>query len=328
MTVGQASDGGPRVHSCAPHLRVDPGAGSGTADGAASGPETAPVPPGLVLVLAVLAVSTGSIFVRFAEAPALATAFWRMAFAVAVIAPLTLRRAWREAPRMSRREVWAGLAAGFFLALHFATWIRSLDFTTVAASTVIVATTPLWVALFAPLFGTERASGPMVLGILLSFTGAAVVGFGDFEISQAALGGDLLALAGAAAAALYLLFGRRLRARVSIGTHLLYCYGTATLFLGLFALLADEPLLGLEPSAYGWFLALALVPQLLGHSGYNWALRWASTSLVALVELGEPLVASLLAWWLLAELPRAATAWGGVLILAGFLVAARSERRK
>ena len=219
------------------------------------------------------------------------------------------------------------LAAGFFLALHFATWIRSLDLTTVAASTVIVATTPLWVAAFAPLFGTERAGRTMLIGIGVSFVGAAIVGSGDFELSRAALVGDLLAFAGAAAAALYLLFGRRLRARVSLGTHIFCCYGSAAVFLGCLALAAREPLLGLDSSSYGWFLALALVPQLIGHSGYNWALRWVSTSLVAVVELGEPLLASLLAWWILAELPGTKTVGGGALVLVGFLIAARAERR-
>lgn len=300
------------------------GTGSGGEPRGVSGPHVA---PGLVLGLALLAVSTGSIFVRLAEAPALATAFWRMAIAVALLAPFTLRRALRELPGLGRREVGALLAAGFFLAVHFATWIRSLDLTTVAASTVIVATTPLWVAAFAPLFGTERASRSMLLGILVSLAGACVVGFGGFELSGMALTGDLLAFAGAAAAALYLLFGRGLRARVSLGTHVLCCYGSAAAFLGAFALVAREPLLGLDTSSYGWFLALALVPQLIGHSGYNWALRWVNTSLVALIELGEPLLASLLAWWILAELPGAKTVAGGALVLAGFLIASRAPRR-
>lgn len=285
------------------------------------------VSPGLVLGLSVLAVSTGSIFVRMAEAPALATAFWRVALAVLLLAPFTLGRAARELKAVGGRELRAVVAAGFFLALHFATWIRSLDFTTVAASTVLVATTPIWVAVFAPLLGKERSNRLMVLGILVSFSGAAVVGFGGFEVSERALAGDLLALAGAAAAALYLLFGRRLRAHVSLGTHVLCCYGAAAAFLGLFALVAGERLFGLSAEAYGWFLALALVPQLIGHSGYNWALRWVSTSLIAVVELGEPVLASLLAWWLLAEVPGAKTVWGALLVFTGFVIAARAERR-
>jgi len=286
------------------------------------------VPPGVVLGVALLAVSTGSILVRFAEAPALSTAFWRVAFAVVLLAPFTVHRATRELGGVKRGDRLAGVLAGAFLALHFATWIRSLDFTTVAASTVLVATTPLWVAVFAPWFGSERPGAAMVAGILVSFSGAAVVGFGGFATSPQALLGDALALVGAAAAALYLLFGRRLRAHVSLGTHVLCCYGSAAVFLLLFALVGGRPVLGLPAASYGWFLALAVVPQLIGHSGYNWALRWTSTALVAVVELGEPLLASLLAWWLLAEIPGWKTVWGGGLIAAGFLIAARAEPRR
>ncbi len=271
-------------------------------------------------------VSTGALFVRLAEAPALVVAFWRVALAALLILPFGARRAVRELRQASVRERLAGGAAGLFLALHFATWITSLDYTSVAASTVIVCTTPVWVALLAPFVTRDALARATVQGIALAVVGAAVIGWGDLGLSRDAILGDLLALAGAVAAAFYVLAGRRLRPRVSLITYTLTVYGSAALWLLLLVLACGLPIFGYAPAAYGWIVALALGPQLIGHTSYNYALRWLSAALVSVAMLGEPIAATLLAWVFLGELPGTATLAGGVLILIGIARAARAER--
>ena len=279
-----------------------------------------------MLAVGVAAVSTGAIFVRLADAPPLAVAFWRAALASALILPFGARGALRELAVASPRERIAGLAAGLFLALHFATWIASLALTTVAASTVIVCSTPMWVALLTPLVTHERVGRGALAGIALSVVGAAVIGWGDLVLSDDALRGDALALAGALTAALYILAGRRLRPRVSLLTYILTAYGSAAVFLLAFALAGGVPLGGYEPATWGWLLALALVPQLVGHTSYNYALRWISAALVSVTMLVEPIGATLLAWWILGEVPGLATLAGGSLILFGIARVATGER--
>jgi drug/metabolite transporter (DMT)-like permease len=253
-------------------------------------------------------------------------AFWRAALASLIILPFAARKALFELAAATRRERLAGVASGLCLALHFATWISSLSLTSVAASTVIVSSTPMWVALLAPLVTRDRVSRGALAGITLSFLGAAVIGWGDLRLSREALLGDALALAGAVMAALYVLAGRRLRPRVSLLTYTLTAYGSAALFLLAFALVGGVRLTGYAPATWGWLLALALVPQLIGHTSYNYALRWVSAALVSVSMLGEPVGATLLAWWLLDEQPGLATLAGGVLILVGITRVALGER--
>ena len=272
------------------------------------------------------AVSTGSVFVRLADAPAPVVAFARCAVATLLLVAFFGGRATRELRALSGGERLAGIAAGGFLALHFATWIASLDHTTVAASTVIVCSTPIWVALAEPLVTGERIGRRSALGIAVAFAGAAAIGAGAG--GAGALRGNLLALAGAWAGALYVLMGRRVRPRLSLSSYAIATYGVAGLLLGLYVLGSALPVLGYSAATYGWLLALALVPQLVGHTSYNYALRYEPASLVSVAMLGEPIGATLLAWVFLRERPGTATLVGGVVLLLGIgLVASgRTER--
>lgn len=269
--------------------------------------------------------SAGAIFVRWAEAPALVVAFWRCALASAVLLPLAGRRLVREWERLERRDWLAAALAGFFLALHFATWIASLDYTTVASSVVLVATTPVWVALLGRWFGQPQVSRGTALGIAICLAGAVAIGAGDLALAGEALLGDALALAGAVAIALYFLIGRRIRPRLTILSYLSTCYGAASVFLGAFVAVAGEALLSYPAATYGWMLALALVPQLIGHSCFNWALAHVSPVTVATFALGEPVFAALLAWALLAEDPPWTALAGGAVLLGGIALTVRSE---
>jgi drug/metabolite transporter (DMT)-like permease len=301
-----------------------------------------PVPPLLAILFGILAVSTASIFIRYAQAdaPSLVIAAYRLALATLVLAPFALTRRRQELSSLSRGELGLALLSGFFLALHFATWISSLEYTTVASSVVLVSTTPLWVALLSPFTLREPLSRMVAAGLVLALAGGTVVGLSDScTLSSSGLGcpslgdflrgeaflGDLLALAGAVMGAGYLLIGRKLRGKMTLASYIFLVYGMAAAVLVAIMLAAGHPPLGYRPQTYVWFLLLALVPQMLGHSTFNWALRYLSVSFISITLLGEPIGSTILAYFLLEEIPSALKIFGAILILAGIYVAARSE---
>lgn len=283
--------------------------------------------PAIILIIGVLAVSSGAIFVRLAESPPLVTAAWRLSFATLILLPYTLWKTRDELGRLSRRDLAIGALAGFFLALHFATWISSLSFTSVANSVVLVNTAPVWVALMTPWVTRDRVSRRAWLGIAASVTGAAIIGFGDFASGSRALIGDGLALGGSLALAIYLLLGRKLREKLSLPAYLTVCYSSATLLLWACVLVAGLPVTGFNAKTWGALFGMALVSQHLGHSSYNWAMKYFSAGFIAVCLLGEPVLGSLLAWWLLGEALTWGKALGGAIILAGIYLAA-TERKQ
>ncbi|MGE5251727.1 MAG: DMT family transporter [Bacteroidota bacterium] len=310
---------------------------------AASSPASSskPVRVGLGLLVAILAVSAASIFIRFAqkEAPSLVIAALRIGLATLVLAPVALSRHRRELAALTRRELALALLSGLFLAVHFGTWISSLEYTTVASSVVFVSTGPLWVALASPLFLREHLSRAALAGLALALLGGGIVGlsgactwdrgFACPALSSAlhgrAMWGNFLALAGAWAVAGYLVIGRKVRAGMSLIPYVFLVYGAASVGLLLAMLAAGESPLGYSRITYAWIAILALVPQLIGHSTYNWALRYLPASMVATANLGEPIGSALLAYLILQESPTALTIIGGVFILAGIYLASRQS---
>jgi drug/metabolite transporter (DMT)-like permease len=304
-----------------------------------------PVPPVLVLGLGILAVSSSSILIRFAqaEAPSLSIAAWRLSLAALLLAPLALTRGRAEIASLTWSERGLALISGIFLALHFATWISSLAFTSVASSVVLVSTAPLWVALLSPLTLKESLSRPMLIGMLLALVGGVIVALsdtcswsasglvcpelGEFLRGRAFLG-DLLALAGAVAVAGYLIIGRRLRARVSLLGYIFMVYGMAALVLLLVVFATGMPMTGFSPKTYIWLLGLAVLPQLVGHTTYNWALAYLSAAFVSITVLGEPVGSSILAYFLLEEEISQIKLVGAALTLVGIYLATRSEAGK
>ena len=284
-----------------------------------------PVPPALVLLVGVLAVSTGAIIVRLTDAPPLVIAAYRCLVATLVLLPLAGWRSREELRGLARRDWLLALASGFFLALHFATWISSLEYTTVASSVLLVNTNPIWVGLFTPFLSNDRISRLTALGIVVSVLGGIVIGAADFRVGGTALLGDGLALLGAITVTLYIFIGRRLRQHVTLLSYVVLCYGAAGLFLLGFVLASGQPMTGYSPETYFWLVMLALVPQLIGHSSYNWALGWFSASLIAVTLLGEPIGSTIMAYFILNEAVTVPTLLGGALILVGIYLAARGE---
>jgi len=273
----------------------------------------------------VLAVSCAAILVRLADAPPLAIATWRLALAAAVTGALALafRRAELAALDGRARALLAG--AGLALAVHFATWIASLRLTSVASSVALVTTQPVWVALLARVALGERVGGRAAGGIALAVLGGAGMAGGDLAVGRDAIAGDLLALAGAIFAAVYFVLGRRVRARLSLGAYVGVVYPVAALALALLAAVAGAPLHGFGARTWTALLALALFPQLLGHSLLNWSLRWLSAPFVAVAILAEPVVSTIVAIPVLGEWPSPVQVAGGVVLLAGVALAASAE---
>ena len=294
----------------------------------------------LALVAAILAVSTASIFIRFAQAdvPSLVIAALRLTFATLMLAPLALTRHRDELKALTRTEIALAIVSGLFLTAHFATWITSLEYTTVASSAVFVSTGPLWVALLSPFLLNERLTRGAVVGLALALIGGAVVGLSDAcslhngiqctELGQILQGkvmwGNFLALAGAWAVTGYLILGRRLRAKISLIPYIFLVYGISALGLVVVMFLAGQSPLGYPLQAYVWIFLLALIPQIIGHSTFNWALGYLPAAFVAVTTLGEPVGSAILAFFFLQETPSMVMIAGGVLILFGIYLASRN----
>ncbi|HRQ09627.1 MAG: DMT family transporter [Trueperaceae bacterium] len=280
-----------------------------------------------VLGVALLAVSFASIFIRWADAPGVVVAFYRMALAGILMAPLT-RAGLRRTPPNAR--AWrASLLAGLMLAVHFAAWITSLSYTTVAASVSLLASTPLWVVLFAWTFQRRPPSAAQLTGVLVAVGGAAVVGYGDLAGGPQPLVGDLLALVGAAAAGAYLLFGRQAQASgMGLQAYAGTAYAVAALVLAPMPLLVGAPYLGYPLSTYLFIALLALIPQLVGHTGINYAAKHLDPTLVASTLLTEPVASGLLALIIFSERPSLATIVGAAILLAGIAIAVRAAPQR
>lgn len=282
-------------------------------------------------MLGTLATSTAAIMIRFAQegAPSLVIAAWRMCLAALILAPLAILRYRSELRDLKYRDIRLLALSGLFLAAHFGTWISSLQYTSVVSAVVLVATNPLWVALFSWLFLKEKLKYRLGIGMLVALAGGLLIGLSDAaggKSSPATSGlapiwGDLLALLGAFFGAGYIIIGRKLRAYTSLPVYTFSVYGFAGLLLLFTMMIVRLPLIGYQPGTYLWFLLLAVIPQLLGHSSINWGLKYLPAAFVAVVMLSEPIGSSLMATFLLNEIPTTIMIVGGVLILTGIGIA-------
>jgi drug/metabolite transporter (DMT)-like permease len=278
--------------------------------------------------MGIVAVSFASILIRFAQGAGMASlsiAAWRLIFASAILLPYAWATRRDEIRDLSGKEWVLLVASGLFLGLHFATWIASLGYTSVASSVVLVSMGPVFVGLGSWLILGERPGALLVAGIILSVIGSIVISWGDLAQGRDQLVGDLLALAGAVFVAGYLMIGYRVRARRSLTTYIALVYCVAMVTLVAIVLIARQPMLGYSVNAYGWVLALALGPQIVGHSTLNWALRYLSATFVAIVTLAEPIGSGILAYVLLDEAITWSIAIGGAMVLVGIYIASRAE---
>lgn len=303
------------------------------------------ISPLLGLCFGILAISTASLFIRFAqvEAPSLVIAAGRLSIATLLLFPFVITRSWREIKVIPKKTFILLILAGLFLGLHFATWITSLEYTSVASSVVLVTTAPLWVALLSPIFLKEKNNSIVFVGLIISLAGSAVVGLnstchlinGQLEcisinsmFTGKAFLGNVLALLGALFAAGYLMIGRRVRSGLSLLSYTFLVYGLAALVLILLVFGSGTRIGAYSPSIWIWIALLAVIPQLLGHSTFNYFLKSLSAVYVSIAQLGEPIGTIILAFLFLRESPSILEISGGVLILAGIFVTSWANNKK
>jgi len=287
------------------------------------------VSPTATLGVAIAAVSTSAILVRWSAAPSLVAAFYRVLFTLALLAPLAVRRHPGAVRRARRRDLAGAALAGVALAAHFATWFQSIRWTSVAASTTLVQSQVLFVALAGGLVLDERLGRRAAAGIALAGVGMVTMFGGELLAGAAVAGprplaGNALALAGAAAAAVYVLAGRSLRQRVALLPYVTVVYAVCAGALFLAVLAAGQPL-SYPPREWLLFLGMAVGPGVFGHTVLNWALGHLRSSVVSVSLLGEPVGSTLLALLLLTEVPGPATVLGGAAVLVGIAVTAGGD---
>ena len=283
-----------------------------------------PAPRGdlVLLGVAVLAVSLSAPLIRYAAAPALAVAMWRNALALPVLGVPAVR-----ARRPDHRETRLIVLSGIFLAAHFATWVPSISYTTVASSVALVATQPVWAALIARWRG-EHVQREVWLGIAIALVGVLVLSGVDLSISTRALFGDVLAVLGGVFAAAYVTIGSQVRRTVDTAVYSAGCYGVAAALLLVACLVTGRPLLGYPSSTWLAIIALVLGPQLLGHTLVNTVLRSISATAVSVAILFEVVGATVLAALWFDETPPLAAVPAGLLIFSGIIVVIRAGRRR
>jgi drug/metabolite transporter (DMT)-like permease len=286
--------------------------------------------PYIGLGLGVITTSTAAVLIRLAQADthSMVIAAWRLTLATLILTPFVITTRRDELKRLAARDWFLLVLSGTFLAIHFATWISALAHTTVAAAVVLVSTNPIFAALASRILFREKFTRGLIFGLITSFCGSMLIGLGDAGNSTHQLIGDVLALIGGASGAAYMIIGKRMRPKMSLLAYVYPVYGTAAILL-----LASIPLLGLpmwpaSSATWIWLFLMALGPQVIGHSLFNWSLKYLSAAYVTISLLAEPIGSSLLAWLFLNESPTMMTLLGGLLTLSGIGVASLSERRR
>lgn len=279
----------------------------------------------ITLVLATFAVSWASILIKLSGAEALPTAFYRMALASVILIIPAMPKLIKILPKLTGQQIILLILSGLALGLHFATWITSLFYTTISNSVILVAMQPVFLMIMETILLKEKIAGKAIFGMLIALGGMIIITGGDISLGSEHLWGDFLALAGAFFAGIYLLIGRKLRVHLNNLEYISIVYSIAAVLLLIISLFYNENLTDYPTKTWIFFLLLALVPTVVGHSLYNWLLKYIPAYRVATVILGEPIGATILAIFFFNQIPGWMTIIGGVLILIGIYVVLRQS---
>ncbi len=275
------------------------------------------IDPYIALFIGVVAVSTSAIFVKLASAPAPITATYRLLFTILLMTPFAIRPLLKEVPTITLRAWGLASVSGFFLTAHFILWFESLNYTSVTSSVVLVTLQPLFSFIGGYFVFKERLRLAAVMGGILAFLGSVIIGWGDFRIGGLALFGDILALIAAGMVTGYWMVGQHMRKSLSLITYTYVVYGLATLMLIAYSVLLNYSFYPYPTMDWFWFLLLAIIPTLLGHSIFNWVIKWVNASTVSMSILGEPIGSAILAYFIFQEKIYLAQWVGGIIILLG-----------
>jgi drug/metabolite transporter (DMT)-like permease len=285
------------------------------------------------IVIGILAVSLAAIFIRLAQmegVPSLFIAAGRLTLASLILTPFAWGKYSRQIRRLARPDLLLAGVSGFFLALHFATWILSLEYTSVLVGVVLVSTGPLWIALLEAIFLNVRPGTTILAGLFLAILGGVMIGITgvqDTEPGQNPLLGGALAVSGAVAFAVYIVIGRKLRAELPLLPYIWLVYGCAALVLLLALLVTGTPIVGYSPEGYLWVVALALIPQLIGHSSFNYAVKYLPATFIGIAGQLEPVASTFIAFLWFEEIPQPLQVVGSAVILVGVTLAGLAQAR-
>ncbi|BAU28426.1 drug/metabolite transporter (DMT)-like permease [Aneurinibacillus soli] len=280
------------------------------------------------LFFGVFALSTSAIFVKLADAPVTITAFYRMFFATVMLLPFLLvnRKNRKELCSLSKKHWGLGLLSGVFLAVHYVLWFESLQYTSVASSTVIVTLQPLFSMAGGYFLFKERFSKGAIIGCFLAISGSIVIGCKDFQISGQALFGDILAFISAGVITAYFFIGQHVRKMLSLIPYSIIGYASSALFLSILAFSQQTSFVDYSTQTWLVFIGLAFVATILGQTIFNWLLKWLSTSVISMSILGETIGTCILAYFILDEVVSFQQGIGIALILIGLVVFLLQQR--
>ncbi|MEG6573056.1 DMT family transporter [Caldibacillus debilis] len=282
--------------------------------------ETPAVNPYLVIAFGVFSVSTSAVLVKLAEAPAGVIAFYRLFFSVLLMLPVVLTRNLKDIGGFSLKDLFLSAVSGIFLAFHFILWFESLNYTSVASSTVLVTLQPLFSFAGTYLLYKERITFRTIVSGMVAIFGSILISWGDFNISGEAFFGDVLALIACALITGYLLFGQSVRKRVSLFPYTFVVYSISSVTLWIYVWANGQSFYPYRPQDWIYFLLLAVFPTLLGHTLFNWSLKWVSTNVISMAILFEPVGAALLAFFILGETLKWTQIIGGLIVLSGLFL--------
>ncbi|MGE8000006.1 DMT family transporter [Lysinibacillus sp. NPDC093190] len=283
--------------------------------------------PYIPIFIGVISVSLSAIFVKLANAEAGVIAFYRMFFSVLIMAPLFFWKYTNEIKELRIRDWLFSSVAGIFLAFHFILWFESLNYTSVASSTVLVTLQPLFAFIGTYFFFKENITLKTIFAGVIAIVGSILISWGDFKLSGTAFYGDMLALVACALVTAYFLFGQDVRKRLSLVTYTMIVYAVSTITLLIYVLIKGESFGPYSTMDWIWFILLAIVPNLFGHTLFNWSIKYVSTNVVSIAILFEPIGAAILALLIFKEYLIATQIIGGFIVIVGILLFVVDEKK-
>lgn len=281
----------------------------------------------LLVLLAVVFISFVLIFTKLSKAPSLIIATYRLFFTTLILLPFVLNKNINELKKITMKTFLICMMSGIFLALHFATWISSIKYTSITSSTVLVHTHPIFIVIGSYFLFKEKISKKALLSIIIALFGSFIISLSDSSLGSNVLYGDLLAILGGFSMAGYMIIGKIARQKLSVNIYTFLVYSICTVVLLLFDLLSSTPLYPYSKFDFLLFILMAIFCTLLGHSILSWALKYLNPTFTSTSVLGEPVFASIWSMFIFNKLPTLWQIIGGLITIFGISLYIRVNRK-
>lgn len=281
--------------------------------------------PKLIVIIGVIFVSFSSALIKASSAPALIIATYRLAITVILMAPSTLLKSKNELKSVDIKSLCLCILSGIFLALHFATWITSIKYTSIASAAVLVNTHPIFIVVLAYIIFKDKINRKSLISITMTLLGGVIISSGDRSLGSNVFLGDILAAAGAAFIAFYMVIGRIMRQRLSAVSYTFIVYVSCTITLLLLDIITKTSFGPYSLKEWAIFLGLAVFCTILGHSIFSWSLEYVKPTFLSVAVLGEPVFATIWAAIFFLEFPNTWNVIGSIIIIAGIYLFSKSE---